>query len=64
MNLKGESDYFATFYFKTRDLAPQNCLSSLQAEEAKQWIFKPYQSSQFPSRLSLVYCWPYKDTLQ
>ena len=36
MNLKGESDYFATFYFKARDSAPQNCLSSLKAEEVKQ----------------------------
>ena len=29
MNLKGERDYFATFSFKARDSAPQNCLSSL-----------------------------------
>ena len=35
MNLKGESDYFSTFKIKARDSAPQNCLSSPQAEEAK-----------------------------
>ena len=64
MDLNGESDYFATFQFKARDSAPQNCLSSLQAEEAKQQIFKPYQSIQFPSQLSLVSCQPYKDTMQ
>ena len=31
-----ESDYFATFKFKARDSAPQNCLSSMPAEEVKQ----------------------------
>ena len=56
MDLNGESDYFATFQFKARDSAPQNCLSSLQAEEVKQQIFRPYQSIQFPSQLSLVSC--------
>ena len=42
MNLQGESDYLAPFQFKAGDSAPQNCLSSLQAEEAKQYIFKLY----------------------